>query len=308
MDDNRASLTAMITAYSRAYHATHDRPKLFDDFLAHDLFTEEERTFLAANLAELLKFTDPERAASCPDQATALAWVMRTQTAPVTLSRSRFTEESLEAAVERGVKQYVILGAGLDTFAFRRPDLAGRLTVFEVDHPATQSFKRQRLSELGWEVPSHLHFVPVDFAQESLPAALKPSPYDPALLSFFSLLGVTHYLTRDQVLATLRAVADLAPAGSTIVFDYQAADALDPRKAEKQARLGQQVAGRVGEPMTAGFDPSTLAASLSSVGWRLEENLGPAEIEARFFKGGPDGYHAFPHAYFARAIKPAGSL
>lgn len=302
MEENRGSLTALITAYSRAYHATHDSPKIFDDFLAHDLFTEEERTFLGRSLAEFLKFTEPERAASCPDQASALAWVMRTHTAPVTLSRSRYTEDTLETAVQKGVRQYVILGAGMDTFAFRRPDLVAQLGVFEVDHPDTQAFKRQRLADLGWERPSQLHFVPVDFAHESLATALKRSAYDPQRLSFFSWLGVTHYLTRDEVFATLRAIAEVSPAGSTVIFDYQDADALDPQKASRRVQVGQEAARRAGEPMQTGFDPLRLGADLEGLGLRLKENLGPADIEERYFKGRTDGYHAFEHAHFAWAV------
>lgn len=108
MEENQVSLTALISAYARAYHAMHDSPKIFHDFLAYHLFTDEEFTNLGRNLAEALKFFDPERAASCPDQASALAWVMRTQSSPIILSRARYTEDCLETAVEQGVQQYVI--------------------------------------------------------------------------------------------------------------------------------------------------------------------------------------------------------
>ena len=110
----------------------------------------------------------------------------------MTLGRSRYTEDSLEKAVEQGVKQYVILGAGFDTFAFRCPEILEKLQVYEVDHPATQAFKRSRLAEAGWELPPQLHFVPVDFEQESLAEALTRSSYDPQAPSFFSWLGVTY--------------------------------------------------------------------------------------------------------------------
>lgn len=302
MDENRASITAMVTAYSRAYHAAHDTPKIFDDFLAGKLFTEAELAFFAHNAAELLKFTDPAGAAACPDEAAALALVMRSQTAPTTLSRSRYTEDTLEAAIGEGVRQYVILGAGLDTFAFRRPELLGSLEVFEVDHPATQAFKRQRLAELGWVIPAQLHFVTVDFASESLETALGRSAYDPDRLSFFSWLGVTQYLTRDEVFATLRSLTACTQSGSTVVFDYQDSDALDPRKADKGVQLGREVARRAGEPMKAVFDPPALAVDLAAVGLRLVENLSPAEIEERYFRGRSDGYHALAHTHIARAV------
>jgi methyltransferase (TIGR00027 family) len=301
MEESQVSFTALLTAYARAYHATHDDPKIFDDFLAHHLFTEEERTYFGKGLAESLKFLDPERAAACPDQATALAWYMRLQGGPVTLSRSRYTEDSLETAVRQGVRQYVILGAGLDTFAFRRPEMLKQLQVFEIDHPAMQAFKRQRLSKLGWEIPAQLHWVPVDFAKENLATALDRSAYDPQASSFFSWLGVTYYLTRDVVFATLQAIADSTPAGSTVMFDYFDTDAFVPEKAATRMQRMQAIVRGVGEPIQTGFDPSTLAADLASLGLRLHENLSPSDIEGRYFQGRMDGYHAFQHAHFARA-------
>jgi methyltransferase (TIGR00027 family) len=111
---------------------------------------------------------DPERAASFPDQASALAYTVQTYfPTSLFLSRARYTEETLEKAIEKGVKQYVILGAGMAAFAFRRPELLKHIEVFEIDHPATQAFKRQRLAELGWNPSEQLHFVPVDFTKEN---------------------------------------------------------------------------------------------------------------------------------------------
>ena len=300
MEQLKVSYTALLTAYARAYHATHDSPKIFDDFLADALFTEEERAFFGKGLAESLTFFDPERAAAAPDQATALAWYMQLQGGPVTLSRSRYTEDSLAAAVEQGVEQYVILGAGMETFAFRRPDLLKRLQVFEVDHPLTQAFKRQRLAELKWEVPPQLHFVPVDFANGSLARALKESAFDPQKAAFFSWLGVTYYLTPAAVADTWRAIAALAPAGSTLIFDYLEAEAFVPEKAARRVQRMQEIVRQMGEPMKAGFDPAQLAGELQKAGLRLEENLHPAEIQTRYFSGRSDGYRAFEHMHFAR--------
>lgn len=297
MNENQSSLTAMITAYVRAYHAMHGTPKIFDDFLAYRLFKEEERTFFGQNLAESLKFLNPESAELCPDQSTALALVMRDQT--IGVSRARYTEDNLETAVKQGVQQYVILGAGFDTFAFRRPDMLGQLQVFEVDHPATQASKRQRLAELDWELPEQLHFIPVDFTKESLSAVLKQSTYYRQTLSFFSWLGVTYYLTRDVVLSTLRAIADIAPSGSTIIFDYMDTDAFIPERASKHIQRMQKIVQRTGEPMQTGFDPSTLAVDLENIGLRLRENLSPSDIEDRYFTGRTDGCHASEHVHFA---------
>lgn len=254
------------------------------------------------NLAESLKYFDPERAASCPDEATALEWVIQAYNGPTTLSRSRYTEDKLAETIKQGVGQYVILGAGLDTFAFRYAEKGGRLRVFEVDHPGMQAFKRQRLDELGWEYPARLSFIPIDFTKENLAAALKHSSYDTQTLSFFSWLGVSMYLTRDDVFATLRSVKDIAPAGSTIIFDYYDTDAFDPERASKLMQLTQEIVRRAGEPLKSGFNPSTLAEDLSKIGLQLCENLSPSDIEERYFQGRKDHYHAAGHMHYARAV------
>jgi methyltransferase (TIGR00027 family) len=278
----------------------YDTPKIFDDFLAIHLFTEEERTNMERNMAEGLKFFDPESYSTCPDQKTALSRMMRGRTTAI--SRARYTEESLEIAIRQGGRQYVILGAGMDTFAFRRPELVKQLQVFEVDHPVMQAFKRNRLAELDWELPAQLHFVPVDFTNQSLAAELTHSSYDPLTLSFFSWLGVTYYLPRDTVFTTLQAIADIAPAGSVVIFDYFDNDAFIPEKATKRMQFLQEAVRRVGEPLKTGLDPSTLATDLANIGLRLHENLHPADIERRYFQERTDGYHASEHVHFAWAV------
>lgn len=303
MENKKVNKSAVLTAYLRGYHATHDVPKIFDDFLAYQFLTEEERLSLENGFLMYLKNIDPARAELFPDQATALAWIMQSWTPlALTVSRSRYTEDILEEAVRNGLKQYVVLGAGMDTFAFRRKELVERLQVFEVDHPATQDFKCRRLAELGQELPAQLHFVPTDFTQESLDEAFRSSPYDLQALTLFSWLGVSYYLTRDEVFATLRAIANVAPAGSMVIFDYLDTDAFVPEKASPFVLAMQQVGKQGGEPIKAGFDPTALAADLNSLGFRLIENLKPANIEERYFTGRQDDYHALKHFHYAYAV------
>jgi methyltransferase (TIGR00027 family) len=301
MNDRRVSITALVTAYARVYHATHDDPKIFDDYIAPQLFTEQEHVFFRHNVASSLSFLDPELAATCKDEASALAAVMRLQTAPVTLSRSRYTEEILDREVKAGVQQYVILGAGLDTFAFRKPEMLSELQVFEVDHPITQADKRRRIAERGWAEPAALHWIPVDFAKQSFAAALKESAYDPVKRSLFSWLGVTFYLTREQVFATLRDIAQVAPSGSSIIFDYMEADAFIPERASALIQRVQAIVRTAGEPMKCGFDPATLSSDLAALGLVLAEDLGQADIQSLYFSGRTDGYHAFEHTHFVWA-------
>jgi methyltransferase (TIGR00027 family) len=303
MEANQVSITARGTAFMRAYHAAHDQPKIFDDFLAHNLITAEERRASEERHLKAFQRFDPVRAGSYPDRESALAYWMQTGGAPsIILGRARYAEDLLEKAVrQQGVQQYVILGAGMDTFAWRSPDLLRRLQVFEVDHPATQAHKRQRLREAGLERPAQLHFIPVDFSRENLAAALRRSAYDPQAPSFFSWLGVTYYLTRSTALATWRAIAEVALAGSTVIFDYLDTDAFVPEKAARRVQFMIEIVSRVGEPMLTGFDPGSLAADLARLGLRLHEDLGPADVEERYFKGRTDAYHACEHAHFARA-------
>jgi methyltransferase (TIGR00027 family) len=303
MEANQVSITARGTAFMRAYHAAHDHPKIFDDFLAHRLITADElRASEDRHLKAFARF-DPQLAGSCPDRAKALACWMRTGTALSTIvSRARYTEDNLENLVKRQeVEQYVILGAGMDTFAWRRPDLLKRLKVFEVDHPGTQAHKRQRLQEAGLKYPVQLHFIPVDFSRENLATALRRSAFDPQSPSFFSWLGVTYYLNRDAVLATFRAIADIALNGGTVIFDYMDADAFVPGKAGRRMQFLMEIVKRVGEPMLTGFDPAHLGSDLAPLGLRLREDLGPADIQRRFFERRQDGYHAGEHAHFVRA-------
>jgi methyltransferase (TIGR00027 family) len=302
MAEIQAGITALVTAYARAYHATHDRPIIFDDSLADQYYTAEEHRQFNKNLADALPAIDPDFATTQPDEATALAVVMQTMHEPVTISRSRYTEDCLEEAIKVGVGQYVILGAGLDTFAFRRPDLADRLQVFEVDHPVTQGMKQQRIGMAGWLTPKNLHLVPVDFAKDDLADALRNAAYKPDTLSFISWLGVTYYLTHEAIAETLKALSGLATQGSSLVFDYFDDEAFDPQQAARRTTLMRLTAGRVGEPMKTSFKPEALAAELSGLGFRLEENLAPSDIQACYFSGRTDRLRAFEHIHFARAL------
>lgn len=302
MEKDQVSVTALISAYIRSYHAEHDKAKVFDDFLARQLLTEEEYLSIGQNLSAGINFFAPEQAASCPDQTTALAAVMRAVSTPILISRARYTEDNLESAVRKGVQQYIILGAGFDTFAFRRPELVKQLHIFEVDHPHTQIAKRRRIAELQWAIPPQLDFIAADFSKDNLASALKVSPYDDHKLSFFSWLGVTYYLSREAILATLHSISKISPKGSSIIFDYLDSDAFIPEKASARVTRMQDAARFSGEPMLTGFHPPALAADLESAGFYLYEDLNPLNIEQRYFQDPLNSYSAFDHLHLARAV------
>lgn len=303
MKENQVSRTALMAAYIRGYHCEHDVPKIFDDFKGFPLLSEVERKSFEEHYLALLNNNNPVRVAFVPDKVVSVSQIMQVMTASsLILSRARYTEDMLEEAVRQGIKQYVILGAGMDTFAFRHPEMLEHLQVFEVDHPATQAFKRQRIAELGWKHPEQLHFLPVDFAQDSLSEALIGSSYDPTALSFFSWLGVTYYLPREAVFNTLRTIADVTAVGSGVVFDYYDTDIFDSEKVHPLMRMAMQSLMRQGEPIKTAFTADTLATDLAGIGLHLYEELNPSKIEERYFTERSDQYHAFSHAHFVYAM------
>jgi len=244
---------------------------------------------------------DPEGIESCFNQKMISEFLI--QGINNVASRARYAEDNLEKAIKQGVKQYVILGAGMDTFSFRQPGMMKYLEVFEVDHPATQKFKLQRIAELGWKYPAKLHFIPIDFTKESLVTALtSSSSYDPEVKSFFSWLGVINFLSRDEAFTTLRSITEIAPAGSMIVFDYLDTDAFVPEKMSLHMRELKEFLQKIDEPIITGFNPSTLGDELANLGFRLHENLSPQDIKKCYLQGHRDGYHVQENGHFACAV------
>ena len=203
--------------------------------------------------------------------------------------RSRYAEDELEAATERGIPNYVILGAGLDSFAFRRPEMMRKLDVYEVDHPASQTWKCERLAELSLELPPTLHFVPVDFERQTLAEGLSAGGLARGTVAFFSWLGVTQYLTAEAVLKTFGEIASFAGSGSELVVqfvlppatlygaDHALVEALAARSAE------------VGEPWLSFFEPGVLEGHLKERRFRLISHFGPEEAFERCLRGRADG-------------------
>jgi methyltransferase (TIGR00027 family) len=286
----RPSRTALITCLMRAVHTRYDRPALIDDPWADRLVTPDEREeFAAAVLAAAPAADQRDRLRSLghPDAILHAAWHPTAVYGGVVL-RSRYTEDHLAtaAARARGVRQYVLLGAGFDSFGVRRPDFARDLHVFEVDHPTSQDLKRARLAASGTPLPPTLHFVPADLAGEDLADALARSPYrfdEPAILSW---LGVTVYLTRDANLATLRSVARLAAPGSELIFTYIEQRALESDSPAMRRALAYAAA--IGEPWLSGFDPATLPADLHALGLTLVEDLAPADLHRLYLTNRTD--------------------
>jgi len=244
---------------------------------------------------ELLKALD---ALAFPDYAR-----MRTLFA----LRNRYAEDELEQALQRGVSQYIILGAGLDSFAFRRPDLMRTLDVYEVDHPASQAWKRARVAALGIEIPAKLRYVPIDFERQTLAEGLAAGGVDRNAAAFFSWLGVTQYLTTEAVLHTLQEVAAAGPPGSELVFQFVVpATTLSREEGALVTALATRAAG-VGEPWLSFFEPGDLEKHLKTIGFGQVFHFGPEQASQRYLFDRPDGLRLPAYFHMIRARVGAGS-
>ncbi|PFP17535.1 SAM-dependent methyltransferase [Bacillus sp. AFS073361] len=302
MQTRKESLTAIVSCFARGYHASTSIDPIFNDFIAHSLLNEEEKQLIATNWANAIAFFDQEKSETLETFDEKLMWVMNNQTIPQLVSRARYAEDGLRSAIERGFKQYVILGAGFDTFALRQEKLPEDFIIYEVDHPATQAFKINRLQEIGMDIPKNVRFVPVDFKSDSLRAELKKSGFDEQQYTYFSLLGVVMYLAKKEFCQLLSSVAEMSADGSSFIFDYLDDTAFNERLASKKLTRMRQITAQTGEPMITGYDPFELDLELQDCQMLLYENLSPANIEEMYFKGREDGLHAFEHFHFAHLV------
>jgi len=263
MQTGRASRTALRVAIRRAAHQTADRPLVLDDPIAVRLIGPGFDR-------------DMERAMHKVARDFRLFMA----------ARSRYAEDRLAAAVAAGVTQYVVLGAGLDTFAYRNPFPS--LRVFEVDFPATQEWKRALLAEAGIALPDSLVFVPLDFEHRTLAEGLAEAGFDGAKKAFFGWLGVAPYLTREAFRSTLDAIAQL-PSGSGVSFDYAfPPETLSPRR----RRVFEGLAGRVaaaGEPFRLFFTPEEMETEVRRAGFQLREQVDSDGLNELYFQNRADG-------------------
>jgi methyltransferase (TIGR00027 family) len=263
METGRASRTALRVAIRRAAHQLIDRPPVLDDPIAVRLVGSGYRGKMGRASHRVGR-----------DFRAFMA------------ARSRYAEDQLAAALLQGVAQYAVLGAGLDTFAYRNPFPS--LRVFEVDFPATQQWKRTMLAEAGIALPAELTFVPLDFERHNLVEGLAETGFDTSAAAFFGWLGVVPYLTLAAFRSTLGAIAQL-PAGTAVSFDY----ALPPETLSPVGRAAfDALATRVaaaGEPFQLFFKPDELASELERAGFQRIEQLDYEQINERYFKQRADG-------------------
>jgi methyltransferase (TIGR00027 family) len=282
METGKASATAQAAAALRAAHLFYDRPCVFEDPYAIELTSDEYRELHREG--KLQAFFEDLGLTAIRGQI---------------VGRARYAEDALEAAVTTGVRQYVMLGAGLDSFVMRRPDLMQRLTVFELDHPDTQAYKLERLNSMKFESPDNVVFVPVDFETTALDTALSQTVFDPAKPAFFAWLGVVAYLTLEATFSSLAAIKACSAVGSELLFDYPILEHLiDPSERALTARVKQGTA-EMGEARPAQHDPRVLAEQVCKLGFELVEDLSAAQHRERFFSGRDDDLRPYPEVHIA---------
>ena len=217
-----------------------------------------------------------------------LEWIIQGMTKPVApvsmcvLMRARYAEQALEKAVEDGITQYVIIGAGMDSFAFRRPDLMERIDVFEIDHPVTQRKKLEYILRAGISIPSRLHFIPADLSKISALDALVGSGFDTSRPTFLTLMGVAYYITAGSLVETARSISRYLPAGTLLVFDYLLnEESFKPEHLLMRNKMKAFVARR-GEPMVSEYSLAAMSALMAEQGFEAVENFALPDLEQRY--------------------------
>lgn len=298
MIEKRESITAKLCSFVRAYHSIHDRNKVFDDYLAFDLMGSEEYF----NIRDLIQ-SGKCGCDSCNPQCPYHDRVARTVNtlAPIPLSREAFTHDVFKDFLNKHPKcQYVICGAGMDSFLFRNDN--PNITIFEVDHPDTQRYKQHRISELGWIIQKNINFVPVDFSRDDLSDKLLDSGFDPNLPTFFTILGVTYYLTLSSFEKTIELMDSISAVGSIIILDYPDNTTFDATAPKRIQELTQMTA-LFGETMTHGFTPEEMQGVFERHHCKIQQHINPADIQEHYFSHRNDGMAAYDNVHLLYAEK-----
>jgi methyltransferase (TIGR00027 family) len=268
MIEARPSRTALRVAMRRAAHQIFDQPKVLDDPIALSI--------IGPRAAEKLRTENP---GAFGKYGLGIRAFM--------VARSRYAEDTLARSIARGATQYVILGAGLDTFAYRNPYAESALRVFEVDYPATQEWKRGNLQQARILIPNSVTYAPVDFEHQTLAEGLRLAGFDPAKPTFFSWLGVTMYLTDEAIESTFRFIA-ASPPGGGVAFDYAVPIETLSFLGRAAMRMMMRRVAAAGEPFRTFFDTPALIARLRGMGFHGIEDLGADDINTRYFAGRAD--------------------
>ncbi len=273
-------MTALISAFSRAFHVKHNQMKIFDDCIAKKLLNEEEFAQISKSMTEGIGFFNPSFQGTAEE---GLRWVVDNQLSPSPLGRAAFAEKALETAAKCGAKQYLIFAAGYDTFAYRQPAWAKDLQIFEIDHPLTAEDKKIRLERADIPIPKNAQYISMDFTKEKMQSVLtKNKGFDCHQISFCSLLGLTYYLSSENFEELIASLGEILSEGSAIVFDYPDENSYT-EKAGERAKKQALLAGAAKEKMLASYSYKTIEQLLFKHGFLIYEHLTPSQMTEQYF-------------------------
>lgn len=288
MKSKRKHSTADATAAMRAAHLLYHLPVVLNDPYA-------------------LHLTSSALRRAC--QNRFIGWLLRRHfisesLRPITaqvVARAKYAEEKLEQAVSKGISQYVIIGAGFDSFCLRRPEFAADLQIYEIDHPATQEIKQMRLTEILDSSPEGVEFLGVDLEKRTIADALSSSSFLKDERAFFSWLGTVPYLSKGAVSCVLRDLASFATRESEIVFDYSIPTSMWAQEDRQALIRVLRIIERRGEAIKSFFVPDAFPDDVARLGYHILENISPAELNKRCFSDRSDGLLTSSAAYITHA-------
>ena len=273
------SQTALLCALARAIHSHSNKHMIFEDHFALNFIGLKDFRY-ARNIAKKIL---PESIKSNTSSLTRD--LLNQYFSPIVLPRNRFAEDIVEAKQKKGKIQYVLLGAGLDSFSLRNK--SGNVEVFELDLHETQTFKIERLKKISTQSHSQTHFVEIDFNKDSIIDKLISAGFDPNTPSIFSILGVSYYISIDVFFKTVSQVGQIMPQGSGLVFDYYEKENRLSTASTKISRL-KQITSACGEVMVDGYDPSLVSVLAAKAGFNRFQDLSSRDIDKAFLKGDSD--------------------
>ncbi len=299
MIETQESVTAKLCSFARAYHSNVGRKKIFDDYLAYDLMGKQEFEKIGHLIQNDFDLNDTDDNEDLEKERIFRG--LNRYIAPIPLSRIAFAEEKLSEFAEKYKEcQYVICGAGMDTFAFRNDN--SNIRIFELDHPDTGRYKRERIRELEWNIPKNLVFVPIDFSKDDMNEELMKAGFNPDIPSFFAILGVSYYLTLPVFEQTIKKISELCRAEGKIVFDYPDETTLKEKNSERVHTLAD-ITEKLGEKMLHGYSFSEINTVLDKYRFEIEDHETPQMIQKHYFEDREDGITAFENIHFVLAYR-----
>lgn len=299
------SMTALVSAFSRAYHYKNNNVTIFSDTIAPLLLTNEEYNMISENMSKGINFFCPDFSGN---KSEALRYVVDNYLSPTPLGRAAFCKELFYSSLKLGTKQYLIFAAGYDTFPYRQSDQSKNINIFEIDHPLTASDKKDRLTKANINIPYNTKYIEADFTQDNwISSLIQNEFFNKTKISFCSLLGLSYYLTHDTFKEMILSISSVIPKNSILVFDYPDENS-NTENAGIRSKKQSSLAKASGEEMFSGYSFENMKTLLSQCGFSIYKHLTPCEITKKYFseynKYNPDHImSAFDNVNYCAAIK-----